>query len=326
MKPRDRLLAAARLGVLAALTIYCQSPAQAGTKQPGKPWSYGLDISLSPPPAPVTTPARFFKINQVLAKIDGRNSSSGPIRFAALTNPSSAADMPGTVENKPGGGEPFGLMGFAAPGGTLQDKWRKIDAEIKADVTALQACQQDPEGCSLETLRLAELVAIAKRRTGSDRIDQVNRLVNAEIRYTSDFAQYGVADRWAAPLASLRSRRGDCEDYAFLKYVILREAGLPADDMRVLLVRDRVARQDHAILAVKDGEGWKLLDNRFNDIASDHSSTRTIPVFSIGPDGVKLLAAPFAFLDNAGPMADVDILPGTSDADLESSSTVATGF
>ena len=53
----------------------------------------------------------------------------------------------------------------------------------------------------------------------------INRDINMAIRPTSDLAQWGVTDRWSAPLATLASGRGDCEDYAIAKYVALREAG-----------------------------------------------------------------------------------------------------
>ena len=47
------------------------------------------------------------------------------------------------------------------------------------------------------------------------------------IRYVSDYAQHGEADRWSAPLATFATGKGDCEDYAIAKYVALREAGFP---------------------------------------------------------------------------------------------------
>jgi len=50
------------------------------------------------------------------------------------------------------------------------------------------------------------------------------------------------------PARNLCYREGDCEDYAIAKYVALREAGFPQDDLQLVLVRDRAVRQDHAVL------------------------------------------------------------------------------
>ena len=44
----------------------------------------------------------------------------------------------------------------------------------------------------------------------------------------SDLAQWGVIDRWSAPLETFTTGRGDCEDYAIAKYVALTAAGVAA--------------------------------------------------------------------------------------------------
>jgi predicted transglutaminase-like cysteine proteinase len=66
----------------------------------------------------------------------------------------------------------------------------------------------------------------------------INRAINLAIRPMSDLAQWGVEDRWTAPLATLASGLGDCEDYAIVKYVALSEAGIAAEDVKLVVVRD----------------------------------------------------------------------------------------
>ena len=148
--------------------------------------------------------------------------------------------------------------------------------------------------CSSAARRFLALVDGAQAREGRARIELVNRTVNSAIRYTSDYAQHGVADLWTAPLATLASGRGDCEDYAIAKYVILREAGVPADDLRLLLVRDRAVRQDHAVLAVRDGGRWLVLDNRHLMLSETTSLPQFTPLFALDHQGVSLFAAPYA--------------------------------
>ena len=61
---------------------------------------------------------------------------------------------------------------------------------------------------------------------------------------------------------TLNRGRGDCEDYALLKYALLREAGFAEDDLRLAIVRLPLLQQDHAVLAVRLEGRWLVLDNR----------------------------------------------------------------
>ena len=55
---------------------------------------------------------------------------------------------------------------------------------------------------------------------------------------------------------------GDCEDYAILKFLALRHAGVASADLKLLIVHDRPTRSDHAVVAVRLDERWLVLDNR----------------------------------------------------------------
>jgi predicted transglutaminase-like cysteine proteinase len=52
---------------------------------------------------------------------------------------------------------------------------------------------------------------------------------------TSDEAPWGVADHWSPPFEILQTHRGDCEDYAIVKYVALLQAGLSHDDVKIVI-------------------------------------------------------------------------------------------
>ena len=119
-------------------------------------------------------------------------------------------------------------------------KWRKAEANIKADLETLQECRNNFEQCPAPAARFASIIDGIKARSGRARIETVNRLINASVRYMSDLAQHGVLDRWTAPLATLAAGQGDCEDYAIAKYVA--EVGVEAADLRFLLVRDRLGQ------------------------------------------------------------------------------------
>ena len=103
---------------------------------------------------------------------------------------------------------------------------------------------------------------MARLRSGDDRwtqIDRVNRYVNA-VAYRSDLANWGQGDRWVSP-GEFFARGGDCEDYAIAKYFALRSLGVSKDDLRILIVWDRLNDRQHAVLLVQiKGERW-VLDN-----------------------------------------------------------------
>ena len=158
----------------------------------------------------------------------------------------------------------------------------------------LDRCREHAESCPSYAAQFLRLIEAVKSKSGGARLDEANRAVNAAIRYVSDYAQHGEADRWSAPLATFATAKGDCEDYAIAKYVALREAGFPEGDLRIVLVRDRAVRQDHAVLAAHLGDRWLFLDNRRSELLVDSDASSFTPLFAINHRGVQLFAAPYA--------------------------------
>jgi predicted transglutaminase-like cysteine proteinase len=233
-------------------------------------------------------PARFFTLNELLAKGD-RAGAKGQV--AAVEPAATATDAAAEPATK-NGPEPFGLFSFRAPEGALWIKWRALEADLKAEAKA-------PAG-SPEAARLAAMIDEAKSRDGRARIETANRLVNASLRYVTDYEQHGIADRWTAPLAALAAGRGDCEEYAIAKYVVLRAAGFEESELRLVLVRDTQIRIDHAILAVRFEGRWLVLDNRKREAVETADVRHYQPLYAVGQDGVKLLAAQYANWGDAG--------------------------
>lgn len=78
---------------------------------------------------------------------------------------------------------------------------------------------------------------------------------------------------------------GQCQDYAIAKYLLLRAAGVPADQMRMVVLRDAAIGLDHAVLAVYvDGQPM-LLDNLRTEIVPADSVSYYHPYYSINEDG-----------------------------------------
>lgn len=289
-RPRSLALATAVLlslsaGISAALAADDAAAADAGSE-----FAPGSDHGASRPPA------TFFSINAVLAKLD-RQRGRGPdaVRLASLTPPGIATDALLAVKEAPvAGPEPFGLFTFRAPEGLLWRKWRGVEAALAAEQTVLDRCRADANDCPSHAAQFLRLINAVNSKAGRERLEEANRAVNQAIRYVSDYAQHGEADRWSTPLATFATAKGDCEDYAIAKYVALTAAGFSRDDLQLVLVRDRAVRQDHAVLAARLDGHWLILDNRFSALKDDFEASNLTPLFAINHDGVHLFAAPFA--------------------------------
>ena len=254
-----------------------------------------VDLIARTERASMKPPSTFFSINAVLAKLDGqRGRGPDAVRLAAVTPSNLATDAPPAQKAPAVSNEPFGLLMFRAPDGLLWGKWRGVVSDMAKEQTVLDRCRVDAVGCPSYAAQFLRLIDAVKSKSGRGRLDEANRAVNAAIRYVSDYAQYGEADRWSAPLATFVTGKGDCEDYAIAKYVALREAGFPQDDLRLVLVRDRSVREDHAVLAAHLDDRWLILDNRRSELIEDSDASSLTPLFAIDHHGVHLFAAPYS--------------------------------
>jgi len=298
MTPRQNSLklgSPARVAVFAILIGVCAfSPS---------PSAYADDPKAVPEASgdsqPVRTsaqpPAKFFTINGVLEKLDrAQGRGKGAIRLASLRSASTAMDarsLPTQVSS--GGKEPFGLFTFRAPEGSLSRKWRGLQSDLTKEEKVLERCRADAADCPAHAAQFLRLINAIKTKSGRAQLEEANRGVNAAIRFVSDYAQYGEADRWSAPLATFATAKGDCEDYAFAKYVALRAAGFPSDDLRVIMGRDRTVRQDHAVLAARLDGRWLILDSQRAELIEYTRVPDLTPVFAIDNHGVLLRAASY---------------------------------
>ena len=261
---------------------------RAGTPQMGS----GLDLrSLEGP--------RFFTIQGVMNRRNGitepRRENPSELRLVRLP----AEGEAGAATEATSLAAPFSIAGYqqfpsmhrgvAAQWNTALGGWRKEKAQ-------LDACAANPARCGREAAIFTAIRTAAAAET--DRPEQlaiVNARVNAAVTYQSDIARHGAADLWSSPLQTL-GKAGDCEDYAIAKYMILRELGWRAQDLAIILLRDRKAREDHAVLAARTATGWRLLDNRWNRIDDDNAVPHYRPVIAVNEAEQRLFAAPYAEL------------------------------
>ena len=114
-------------------------------------------------------------------------------------------------------------------------------------------------------------------------LDVVNRFWNTW-PYRADKEVWGQDDFWATP-AEFLQRSGDCEDYCIAKYFTLRELGVAADDMRIVIVRETIRGIAHAVLAVYEGQQVHILDNLSDHVRPMRRVRNYQPVFSVNENG-----------------------------------------
>jgi predicted transglutaminase-like cysteine proteinase len=187
--------------------------------------------------------------------------------------------------------EPFGLESSALVTGGLQNnvqnKWSVVAKELLHEREILARCRADVEVCPPAAKKFLAIVDKALIRGGLARIGEINRAINLTVRWVDDMTQYGVPDFWATPLTTFASEAGNCKDYAIAKYVALQEMGISADDLRLIVVRDRPTHQLHAVAAVHYDGRWLILDNRTFVMVQDVDIATYKPLFLIDTDSVK---------------------------------------
>lgn len=129
---------------------------------------------------------------------------------------------------------------------------------------------------------LQETVAAIADAPIAKKVDAVNLAVNKLLRYDTDADIYGTLDHWATPVETLTTGRGDCEDYALLKLAALRSAGLPAESLALVVVRDAKRNFFHAVLAVSTTSQTYILDNLRDTVLPDSALPQYQALYSLG--------------------------------------------
>jgi predicted transglutaminase-like cysteine proteinase len=119
------------------------------------------------------------------------------------------------------------------------------------------------------------LLASARSADARSRLALVNSWVNRHIHFAAD-----SGDQWASAAQSLSRGKGDCEDYAIAKMQLLRALGFRSDDLYLVIVRDLVRREDHAVLVARVDARFVVLDNGTDRILDANEVQDYRPVLS----------------------------------------------
>jgi predicted transglutaminase-like cysteine proteinase len=179
---------------------------------------------------------------------------------------------------------------LAMTAGEVFAKWSELQNRIRADEMAIAACLSDQTACTQAARQFLAIVDLGRKREGRIRLGWINRAVNLAIRPTSDWTQYGYADFWASPLQTLGRGAGDCEDYAIVKYIALRELGISPHDLKLVIVQDDRFDLSHAIVAVRSEQHWLILDNRTMAILDAEDAHHYRPLFALDQQRVHIIS------------------------------------
>jgi predicted transglutaminase-like cysteine proteinase len=219
--------------------------------------------------------------------------------------------------------EPFHLFASPVFWGGVAAKWQSVAHRLDDERVQLALCDGDRENCASDAaLRLLSIVDGGRQREGRARLGEINRAINLAIHPMSDLAQFGQEDVWSSPLVTFYRGAGDCEDYAIAKFVALRMAGIPSEDLRIVVLADTIRGEGHAVAAVRLDGRWLILDNRRMAMVEDMAFRNYRPLFVIDQTGVmKYSDAPL--LASGG---DRDIAPATASSSPAQPSQIAAGY
>ncbi len=183
---------------------------------------------------------------------------------------------PGTPTVRPGA---FGTIAIRSNNLKPFPKWRgTLDRYFKEQKFVNRPCTST----LFNPCQLKQWKAFLKGLEGKKRrvqLERINKEMNHK-RYILDIINYKVEDYWATPLQFF-SKDGDCEDYAITKYMSLRTLGVPAEDMRIVVLQDLNLRLAHAVLVVYINDEPFVLDNQIRWVVKESTIRHYRPYYSV---------------------------------------------
>ncbi len=173
-----------------------------------------------------------------------------------------------------------------------------IDSLVFAGYRSFDAGADDPFRTKWNAVRpLLELPAGAKiPALTMPAISAFNADINQRVIYTPE-ADGG--DAWQAPAQTLASSKGDCEDYAILKYATLLRAGLSAASLRIVIgeIISIAGNAPHAWCAAYLDGTWRTLDNKFDQIIGVADYVNWLPLAAMHEANVVRFGREFTIND-----------------------------
>jgi len=163
--------------------------------------------------------------------------------------------------------------------GPLVEKWRAVYDKLDGDHALLGACVDSTSTACGPSRTLWEIIAEAREQEGLALIGHINRAINLSITPVEP-------SEWTTALQVIDAD-GDCKAYATAKYFALREVGIPAERIRLVIVHERNRVDDHIVVAVYQDDRWLILDNLNFALVQDTDELNYAPLFVLDDHGVR---------------------------------------
>lgn len=128
-----------------------------------------------------------------------------------------------------------------------------------------------------------------------EKVVDANRVLN-NLPWIADSSHWKSADYWATPLETITTFGGDCEDIALVKWVVLRNLGIPAEQLRLGYVKIKKSGENHMVLlfiAKPDAPAGQkevyVLDNYVEEVLLGSERTDLLAVLALGAGGQVVL-------------------------------------
>jgi predicted transglutaminase-like cysteine proteinase len=182
--------------------------------------------------------------------------------------------------------------------------------------TLIKLAQQRYGANAAKTVaEMQQLLQTSKSLPETDKLKRINEYINRKFQFIDDSVLWQQADYWATPLEMIGKSAGDCEDFAIIKYMALKDIGVSTDRLRLSYVKAKIGgsnstvTQPHMVVtyyADPDAEPL-ILDNLITEIRPASRRPDLTPVFSFNHEGVFAgsVAKPSASIDRLSRWKDV---------------------
>lgn len=130
--------------------------------------------------------------------------------------------------------------------------WMKTGSRTSQPIGHYDFCKRHTQECNISSKSDAALKLTPDTWR---KIIAINNHVNTAIEPRTDMEVWGQEEYWEYP-----TKYGDCDDYMLLKRRMLIEAGIPASNLLMTVVRQKNG-EGHAVLTVRTDRGDFILDN-----------------------------------------------------------------
>lgn len=193
---------------------------------------------------------------------------TGGVLTGLLCVPLFAAE--GQALNRPAiSSKPMELFGTTEFRGSLKalKSWQELAEKARRQVAEFNACDTSGSGCNAAARSWQQMQLTAATLTPHEQLKWVNQFFN-RWPYRLDLETYQQLDYWATPKEFMQFS-GDCEDYSISKYFALRQLGYPAEQLRIVVLKDSIRNLGHAVLTISQDNQIYVLDN-LSDLILPH--------------------------------------------------------